>query len=320
MRRAEEAVCGAAHLTFPGVKTPGPLPLPPKGRRGAFFRKRKPNNDKHLAGKGGVLILPGTAVLLAGFLFVALVLPPIVTPSAAAGGDLSEFAFQPHPGTQLPLAAEFVDEQGREVVLGQFFIGRPVILVLDYLRCQTLCGVTLEKLVAALDTLPLDAGHDFDVVVISIDPRDKHADIAAAKLKYVTGYHQAKAINGWHFLIGPEAVRTVADAVGFPYRYDPALDQYIHPAGFVVAAPDGRISRYVLGLSALPSDLRAALGDAAQGRAVGMVERLLLLCHGKDPNFGPTSLMIEAAFMVANLTAMAGGAAAFFTIWRRRHG
>jgi len=241
-------------------------------------------------------------------------------PLGAAGTDLSEFAFRPHPGAQLPLAAEFVDEQGREVRLGQFFSGKPVILVLDYLRCQTLCGVTLEKLAAALDTLPLDAGNDFEVVVISIDPRDKPADVEAAKLKYLAGYDRAKAGNGWHFLTGPGAVRTVADSVGFPYRYEPALDQYIHPAGFVVAAPDGRISGYMLGVSALPSDLRAALGDAVQGRAVGLVERILLLCHGKDPNFGSNSLKIEVAFMVANLMAMAGGAAAFFTIWRRRHG
>ncbi|MBV8333982.1 MAG: SCO family protein, partial [Alphaproteobacteria bacterium] len=78
----------------------------------------------------------------------------MITRSAvAANGDLSEFAFRPHPGAQLPLAAEFVDAQGREVVLGRFFIERPVILILDYLRCQTLCGVTLEKLAAALDPL-----------------------------------------------------------------------------------------------------------------------------------------------------------------------
>ena len=238
----------------------------------------------------------------------------------AAAGDLAEFAFAPHSGAQLPLTAEFLDEQGREVPLGQFLMGRPIILVLDYLRCRTLCGVTLEKLVAALDMLPLKAGRDFEVVVISIDPRDKPADVTAAKLKYLAGSQQANASRGWHFLSGPGAVRTVADEVGFPYHYDPALDQYIHPAGFVVAAPDGRISRYMLGVSALPSDLRAALEDAAQGGAVGLVQRLLILCHGKAPNFGPNSLIIEAAFIVANLTAMAGGAAAFFTIWRRRHG
>jgi hypothetical protein len=32
VRGADEAVCGAAHLTLPGAVAPGPLPLPPVGR------------------------------------------------------------------------------------------------------------------------------------------------------------------------------------------------------------------------------------------------------------------------------------------------
>jgi hypothetical protein len=35
VRGADEAVCGAAHLTLPGAIAPGRLPLAPKGRRGA---------------------------------------------------------------------------------------------------------------------------------------------------------------------------------------------------------------------------------------------------------------------------------------------
>jgi len=206
------------------------------------------------------------------------------------------------------------------VPLARFFTGKPVVLALDYLRCKTLCGLTLENLVAGLNALPLDAGRDLEIVVLTIDPRDKPADVQAAKEKYLAGYHHAGARGGWHFLTGSEtAVRAVADAVGFPYRYEPTLDRYIHPTGFVVAAPDGRISRYLLGVDIRPTALRAVLDDPAQGRAVGLVERLLLLCYGKDPNLGPYSLMIEAAFIIANLTAVAGGAAVFVTIWRR-HG
>ena len=85
-------------------------------------------------------------------------------------------------------------------------------------------------------------------------------------------------------------------------------------------APAGNTSRYLLGVDIRTAPLRAALADAAQGRTVGLVERILLLCHGGDPNLGPYSLMIEGAFIIANLTAAAGGAAVFYAIWRRRHG
>ena len=242
------------------------------------------------------------------------------TSSALAGQDFSEFAFRPHPGAQLPLSSEFVDEQGSMVPLGRFFAGKPVVVVLDYLRCKTLCGLTLEDLAAGLGALPLDAGRDFQIVVISIDPRDKPTDIAAAKAKYLGIYQHPAGEGGWHFLTGQQPmVERVADVVGFPYRYEPALDQYIHPAGFVVAAPDGSISRYVLGVNPQPTELQDALTDAAQGKAVGLLTKLLLLCHGDTPQLGRYSLVIDGAFVSANLIAMIGGIAVFAVI-RRRHG
>ena len=51
---------------------------------------------------------------------------------------------------------------------GDFFTGKPVVLVLEYLRCRPLCGVTLGNLAAALGALPLDAGARFH------GPRDQH--------------------------------------------------------------------------------------------------------------------------------------------------
>ena len=241
------------------------------------------------------------------------------TSGALADEQFSEFAFRPHPGAHLPLASDFVDDQG-SVALGRFFAGKPVVLVLDYLRCKTLCGLTLENLAAGLGALPLDAGRDFQVVVISIDPRDKPADIAAAKAKYLGIYHHPAGDGGWHFLTGQQpVVERVADVVGFPYRYEPALDQYIHPAGFVVAAPDGSISRYLLGVNPQPTELEGALTDAMHGKTVGLVTRLLLLCHGDTPQLGRYSLAIEGAFVSANLIAMIGGIAVFLAIRRRRH-
>ena len=227
----------------------------------------------------------------------------------------------PHPGAQLRLGLDFIDEAGRRTDIGQFFAGKPVVLMLDYPRCKTLCGLGLANLVAALGALPLAAGRDFQAVVISIDPRDQPADIAVAKAKALAAYHHPEADVGWHFLTGrPEAVREVADTIGFPFRYDAELDQYIHPAGFVVAEPSGRVGSYLLGIDTQPAELLAALTNAAQGRTVGLVTRLLLLCHGKGAPLGRYSLAIEGAFVAANLAAIAGAAAVFAAIWRRRHG
>jgi protein SCO1 len=219
------------------------------------------------------------------------------------------------------LDAELLDEQGRIVPLGHYFVGKPVVLVLDYLRCKTLCSLTLENLYAGLGRLPLNAGRDFQVAVITIDPRDKQADLAAAKARYRAAYGNPADAEGWHFLTGPQpVVRSLADTVGFHYRYEPALDQYIHPAGFIVATADGHISRYILGVSPGAEELQAALTEAAEGRSDGLVTRLLLLCHGNVPPLGRYSLPIQRAFFVANIMAIIGGVAVFVTIRRRRHG
>ena len=180
----------------------------------------------------------------------------------------AEFAFRPHPGAELPLAVILDDEQARARPLAAFFTGKPVVLVLEYLHCRTFCGLTLRGLMTALDGLKLDAGRDFRLVAISIDPRDTPEDAAAAKASYLAEYHHPDGANGVHFLTGSEAaVRRIAEAVGFPYRYDATLDQFIHPAGLVIASPQGRISRYLLGLDRSAAELEAGLATAARGQA-----------------------------------------------------
>ena len=78
----------------------------------------------------------------------------------------------------------------------------------------------------------------------------------AAKAKYLAGYHHPGGDCRLAFsdrAAAGGAARSPTRS-GFHYRYDAALDQYIHPAGFIVAAPDGTISRYMLGVDMQPSD------------------------------------------------------------------
>jgi protein SCO1/2 len=257
-----------------------------------------------------------TAVVLAGTLLAILDTQP-----AAAATPLSEFAFQPNPGAELPLAVMLDDEQGRALPLAAFFTGKPVVLVLEYLRCRTFCGLTLQGLIAALHALPLDAGRDFHLVAISIDPRDTPEDAASAKAAYLAAYRHPDAENGVHFLTGPEAaVRRIAEAVGFPYRYEAALDQFIHPAGLVIASPDGRISRYLLGLDRSTAELEAGLAASARGQTFDVLRPILLLCHATGLPTGRYSARIMAAFGVANIVATAFLIAVFVAVLRRRRG
>ena len=259
--------------------------------------------------------------LAAALVLAALAVPPAPAKAALTQAQLGDLAFRPHPGAALPLDAALADEQGREVRLGKFFgAGKPVVLVLDYLHCKTLCGFVLGGLTDALAQLPLAAGKDYAVVALSIDPREGAAEARSARSRYLAHAGRGQAA-GWHFLTGEKAaVRRIADAVGFPYRYDPELDQYAHPAGFVVASPDGTIARYILGVSYQPGDLRSAIAAAAQGRVTTVLSRLLLLCYGHDPQHGRYTSQIELAALLANLAAVLGLVAVIARIHRRRNG
>lgn len=262
------------------------------------------------------------AFALCGAVLIGAITVRSSQPTADGASDLASLTFQPHPGARLPLSEKLIDENGRTVELGSYFTKSPVILVLEYLRCTSLCGVTLRELVGdTLGRLPLQPGRDYQLVAISIDPRDRPSDAANAAAKYrgLLGRTGGKA--GLHFLTGPAtAVRSIANAVGFPYRHDALLDAYIHPAGFVVASPDGVISHYVEGFAVSPQELIAAFADAEQDKSQGPLTRLLLLCHIQGVPLGRWTVPVMAAFTLANIGAGLTGFAIFVAIRRRRYG
>ena len=249
--------------------------------------------------------------------FVALALAALAPMPARADGaftaqQLADLSFRQHPGAALPLDAALVDEAGRRVQLGDVFSGKPVILVLHYLRCKTLCGFVLGNLARTAARLRHDAGTDFSVVALSIDPHETPIDARAARAQYRL-QRRDTGDRGWHFLTGgADEVRRVADAVGFPYRYDEEAGQFAHPAGFVVAAPDGTVARYILGIDYAPLDLRLAIAEAGRGTISSPVNDLLLLCYCYDPQtgrYGPAignALRVAGGLTVLGIMAMVG--------------
>ena len=125
---------------------------------------------------------------------------------------------------QVPLDLAFNDESGQAIQLQQYFGQKPVILMLVYYQCPMLCTQVLSGFTGAmLGIRKFDIGREFNVVTVSIDPRDKPADAAATKERYIKRYRRAGAAEGWHFLTGKkDQIDALAQAVGFRYAWDPA--------------------------------------------------------------------------------------------------
>jgi protein SCO1/2 len=234
--------------------------------------------------------------------------PPRPDPANARTGILENVGIDQRIGQQLPLDLAFHDETGRTVRLGEYFNGKPVVLALAYYDCPMLCTQVLNGMTGALKTLSFDAGKDFDVVVVSIDPHDGFQMAAAKKETYVRSYGRPQTAAGWHFLTGAEtSIKPLADAIGFHYAYDANLKQYAHAAAIYVATPRGVVSRYLMGIDFAPRDLRLALVEASNNALGSITDQVLLLCYHYDPasgKYGAATLLAVRIGFVLTVAAL----------------
>ena len=207
-----------------------------------------------------------------------------------------------HLNQQLPLDLKFRDENGAEVTLGQYFGSKPIILTMVYYTCPMLCGEVQSGLVSALGILRFDAGREFDVISVSINPSETPADAMAKKKQFLSRYHRAGAEHGWHFLTGDKAnIDALAKAVGYRYSYDAKSGQYSHGTAIVVVTPEGKLAQYFYGIEYAPKDLRLALVEASRNKIGNVVDTVMLYCFHYDPASGRYSAQILNVVRLAGL-------------------
>jgi cytochrome c oxidase subunit II len=232
--------------------------------------------------------------------FLACLLPLAAVPARAQYGrqpDVRVTDGVPQPfrdvgldqrlDAQVPLDLEFRDETGRAVRLGDYFRGKPVILVLAYYRCPMLCTQVLNGLLDALRGLPFVSGNEFQIVTVSFDPRETPELAAAKKKSYVEGYGRPGAEEGWHFLTGQQpAIDRLTQAVGFRSHYDARQGQFAHASGIMLVTPQGRLARYLYGTLYKVRDLRLGLVEASENKIGTPGDQILLYCYHYDPETG----------------------------------
>lgn len=223
--------------------------------------------------------------------------------------------------SHIPLDLAFRDEKGASVRLSQYFSqGRPVILSLVYYNCPMLCTQVLNGLLRSLKQQSLDAGRDFEVLTISIDPTEKPV-LASAKHDLYTGiYARPGGAEGWHFLTGEEEqIKELANAVGFRYAYDAESKQFAHASAIFVLTPEGKISRYFYGIQYPERDLRLGLVEASQGKIGSPIDQVLLFCYHYDPATGKYGLLITRVIKAAGLATILAIGTLIFVLGRREH-
>lgn len=251
------------------------------------------------------------------FFFSSALLNLAVSLSALAlnPADLSRVRFEQYPGRQLSPTLVFRDENDEPFRFNDRLAEQkqPVILVLGYYRCPMLCTLINNGLIQTLQELRMSVGLDFQVINVSIDPKETPEDAAAKKVEYLRHYGRSGASPGWHCLTGDaETIQQLADSVGYRYVYDPEIKQYAHPSGVILLTPDGTISRYFFGVSFRAKEFRDGLVVAREGRSSSVMSQVLLLCYHYNPitgRYGPGILSLMRGAAVVTILAVIGAVA-----------
>ena len=237
-----------------------------------------------------------SACSLLGFLaLVAARMPVSAASTAPSPPDLvRDVGIDQRLGAQLPLELVLRDAGGQVLRLRQALGGKAAVLVLGYYRCTNLCDVVRAGVAQAVAASGLRPGAQFNVVLLSIDPRESAADAAAAQRGDEMDHPQG-GVAAWRYLVGISGAvsAALAKSVGFRVLFDPRTGQYAHAAGIVVVSPEGRVTQYLLGVRFAPLTLRLALVSASEGRIGSAVDRLVLLCSAYDSATGHYSLLIS---------------------------
>lgn len=260
-------------------------------------------NEKN--GRAGRIL--GIAALLLGVLVAPLPADQRLVPPSQMPGPLKQVNFEQHLNAQLPLDAAFRDEMGREVKLGDFYGERPVILTFVYYDCPMLCTLILNGLAKALAVLPFDPGREYEVVAISINPKETPLEAAKAESTTVKRFGRAETAPGWHFLVGDqEQIDRVAQVAGYGYQFIPETGEYAHASGIVMTTPTGIISQYYFGIEYSPKDIRLSLVEASQQKIGGVIDQVLLYCYRYDPALGKYTAAVMRLLRVAGGIFVAG--------------
>jgi protein SCO1/2 len=264
------------------------------------------------------LAMPATAAPIAPAPLGSLDQQANVTP-----GQLVGVGIEQHLGQSLPLDATFVDDEGKQVRIGDYFGPgkKPAVLAMAYFECPMLCTLVLNGMIKALRPLSFSAGKEFDVIVVSIDPKETPELARQKKASYVANYGREGTAAGFHFLTGEEKqIRAVADAVGFHYKYQPESGQFAHAASIYVLTDLGQLSRYFFGVEFSSRDLNLAFVEAADNKIGGLAEQLMLYCYRYDPSTGKYSASVLALVRlggIATLLSLAGFIG--LSRWRETH-
>lgn len=224
-------------------------------------------------------------------------------------------------GNTVPTDLTFLNEQGEPVTLGSVLEDdRPLAVAFVYHSCPMLCSLVLDGVADAVAQSDLELGEDYQVLAVSMDPRDTPSRAAEAKARYARrdDLGDLDALHFW--TTGDEhasSVERLADAVGFRYAYDVRTGEYAHSGALILLSPEGKVTRYLYGINYAGRDFKLGLVEASEGTVGTALDRFLITCYEYDEDAQSYSLQVLTITKIGGglLMLVFGGLLAYY--WRR---
>lgn len=262
----------------------------------------------------------------------------LIQPTKKAGIFSKSFKLDPQIGATAAVGAKLIDAEGETRTFGSYLTsGRPVLLLPIFYGCNGVCENETESLtkVLALETSlstrkKIDSvvpGRDFDLVVVSIHPKEGYDLARANKAEMLTNLSEgmkkmpaelqaemSKTLaQGVHFTVGkPEEVKKLTDSIGFTFTFDEKANWVNHPAAAAYIASSGKIIAYNTGANFPTKVVRNNVKEAGSGKPQPLGDVFLLGCFKMSAASPRTAAIVK----MLNLGALLTVAIISFCIWR----
>lgn len=214
------------------------------------------------------------------FVFIAYLISPVFGQKKSVLEEDVEVGIFEKLGDTIPMNLTFLNESNELVALKDV-IDKPTILSLVYFDCPGICSPLMSGISDVVDNVGMELGEDYEIVTISFNTKDSPEKAIQKKQNFVTkisNEHQAH----WQYFTGEQDnIDAITHAVGYKYKKQ-GMD-YAHPGVLIILSPDGKITRYLYGISFLPFDVKMALIEAQKGLARPSINKVLEYCFAYDP-------------------------------------
>jgi len=210
-------------------------------------------------------------------------------------------------GDTIPLDLKFYNEKNDTVTLGSM-INKPTILSFVYFDCPGLCSPLLDGIADVISKMDMTIGKDFNVITISFNTKDTPEKARIKKLNFVQKIKEKDRAN-WYYLTGELGnIQKITEAVGF--RYKPTGLDFAHPSTIIMISPQGKITRYLYGITFLPFEVKMAVVESQKGLVRPTSSKLLDYCFAYDTT--SRSYTIQFTRIVGAFILIIGF---FFVLW-----